>query len=185
MTGKLESRFLPLCAAWAVLMLLAVRLGADRDRRTVSLGFFLGALAAVYALAAASYQPDRCLCTAGLFLIIACLLLIPELLSTRAGDACMGLLCVLAVLFALRFVTGNLDILRCGYDARLREQRAAAQIAAGETVIVLDRIHAETPYSPAYGLKDLDLADPGSWPNWTMARYYGVERIIGQAAPGN
>ena len=43
-------------------------------------------------------------------------------------------------------------------------------------------IPINTKYNPVYGLKYLDTVNRNSWPNGAMARYYGVNSIIGMEA---
>ena len=51
--------------------------------------------------------------------------------------------------------------------------------AKGEREVQLWRPYARTSYSALEGLSYLNVDDPEDWPNVYMAKYYGLERIIG------
>ena len=178
MTRQLQ-QFTPLCIAWVIMMFFALQAGVSHKREIVSLAFFLGGIAGVYVLIAAQSASERCLCCPSAFFCIACVTLLPELLDTRIGDACRAAVCALAVVFSIWFVLGVFDIQAVHSRAVTRDRSAAEQIAAGEQEIVLDIIYGATKYSAVNYLKDLDLENPHSWPNSYMARYYGVDLVLG------
>ena len=119
------------------------------------------------------------MCTTALFLIIACFILISELASAERQMICQALICTLSVQFVFCFITGSIDIAETYHRSIIRENQVIEQKAAGEQDIYLNFIYCQTKYSPVYDLKDLDLQDPDSWPNASMAKYYGVRRIYG------
>jgi hypothetical protein len=49
-----------------------------------------------------------------------------------------------------------------------------------EEIIYLPLIDATSRYSFLYDLKYLDEEDPHSWPNGSMAKYYGAKGILGK-----
>ena len=177
-TQKLKL-FTPLCIAWLIMMFFAMELGVAHKRRMVSLAFFLGGIAGVYVLLAAFTAPERCLCCSSIFFCIACITLLPDLLGTRAGDGCKAAVCAVTVLFSIQFILGVFDIQAVHSRAVARERSAEEQIAAGKSEIVLDIIYGKTEYSGVKYLKDLDLDNPGVSPNRNMAKYYGVDLVIG------
>lgn len=169
---------LTLCILWAVLMGLAILLKTERRRQLISLLFALGAAGGTLMLIAASYRPERCLCTTALFLLIACGILFADLLKTRVDLACNAAVCALCVVFLLSFEAGVKDIRKTQQLFYEREAYILSQKSQGVTEVVCERIYPETEYSAAYGLQDLNKEDPNSWPNCYMARYYGVSTII-------
>jgi hypothetical protein len=89
-------------------------------------------------------------------------------------------LCVLCLLFtAYQGAVGVKDILRTHALLQYNEDFAAACSAAGETEIELPRPYAETSYSALEGLPYLNPDDPDDWPNVYMAKFYGVDKVIG------
>ena len=179
LTFILQKHFFLLCLAWVLLMLVAIRQKMSGKKRILSLGFFLGALASNYVLVVASYAAERSLCTTGLFLIIACMILLSELKSAREQFICQMLFCALSVQFAFSFITGSLDIAETYHRSCIREEQVVEQKAEGKQDIYLNIIYCQTKYSPVYDLEDLDMENPNSWQNDPMAKYYGVERIYG------
>ncbi len=170
--------FKVLTLAWGVLMTLALLAKVPAGRTGLSLIFFLGGAAAAYELIAASYIPERCLCTTALLLLIADGILLTELLpgGNRPGVLCAA--AALGLVFAFSFTGGFLDVRDTRLQANLREQSILAQRRGGSSTVYVTRISPATPYSPAYGQMDLNTEDPDSWPNCYMARYYGVERVV-------
>ena len=120
------------------------------------------------------------MCTTVLLLTAAVGLLADGLSGARfrVPRACAA--AVLAVVFLFSLVSGCGDILRTWLDFRYRETVIAEYKAAGETELVLDRIWPSTEYSAFYGLRDLADDTPDTWPNSSMAKYYGVDSILGR-----
>ena len=179
LTFILEKHFFIPSVVWAILMVMALHQKLPPKKLVLSAGFFLGALAANYVLVVASYAAERSLCTTGVFMIIACFVLIPELNLTQENMFCHALLCLLTVQFIFSFITGSLDIAETYHRSLIRQEQVMEQKAEGKQDIYLNYIYCQTKYSPVYDLKDLDLEDPNSWPNGSMAKYYGVEHIYG------
>ena len=178
-TELLRQHLLVLCLTWAVMFALGCWLQADRDRLILSGLFVFGALTASYMLIVASYIPERCLCTTTMLLILACGVLVPELLQKRSGALCACGGAVLTVAFLFQLVTGSYEIWRNYSNFLSREQLIAEYVAAGETDLVLPLVHANSEYSAFWGIKDLDTETTDTWPNTQMAKYYGVNSIIG------
>lgn len=179
LTFILEKHFFIPSVVWAFLMVIALHQKLSPRKLVLSAGFFLGALAANYVLVVASYASERSLCTTGLFLIIACFILITEINLTQGKLICHALLCVLSVQFIFSFITGSLDIAETFHRSLIREEQVMEQKAEGKQDIYLNFIFCQTKYSPVYDLKDLDMKDPDSWPNDSMAKYYEAEHIYG------
>ncbi len=179
-TAMLRDHCLPLLLAWAAAFVLGLYAKLPPERLILSLVLACAAVAANYMLIVAQYYAERCLCTTVLLLVAACGLLAAGLLRTRFRIPCACAGAVLAAVFLLSFALGSADILRCHLDFRAREQTIAEYKAAGETDLVLDRIQPDTPYSAFYDLRDLATDTADTWPNSSMARYYGVDSILGR-----
>ena len=178
-TEVLEKDVGVLCTAWIVLMVLAVARKVSFSRRFASLGFALGALASNYMLIVAVNYPHRCKITALYFLILACVMLLPELLETASGLSCRAAVAVLSAAFAVNLIYGVGDVGSAWYQQRQRDAIIARALDAGEREVTLSRIYYATKYSPFFESKDLDRFEPDNWPNSYMADYYGFDRIYG------
>lgn len=172
-----RARFLVPSILWVVLMCLAVMQKTNVKRRLVSLLFALGAAGGSFVLIAAPYIPERSLCTTALFLILADGVLFYDLLSTRADVVCRCAVCVLSVVFVLSFVIGVMDVRYTCSQFREREASILSQKAEGSSDVLCRRITSSTEYSAAYGLKELDMNDPYTWPNKYIAQFYGVSSV--------
>ena len=168
-----------LSAAWIVFMVLAAGCGVPWFRRLASLGFALGGLAGNFILIAAEYYPDRCKITAAYFLILACCILLPDLLESSCALACRAAVGLLTAVFALNLIAGVGDIGSAWYQQRKLEAQIAQALENGEREITLSRVYYSTGYSPFYEMKDLDRFDPDEWPNRFIARIYGFDRVYG------
>lgn len=139
----------------------------------------LAGICANYMPMAASYYPERCMCTTVLLLVMTIVLLSAELmkqsrLSILAG--CTALLLVLTI--PLGFL-GCRDILSCNGQHTRREQAIASALANGETTVTANIVIPQTRWSGYYGLRDL-VEDSEEWPNHSMAEYYGLDSLIGE-----
>lgn len=179
-TTMLRGHCLPLLLAWAVALVLGLYEKLPPERLVLSLVLAAGAVAANYMLIVAQYYEERCLCTTVLLLIAATGLLAGGLCGTRFRVPCACAGAVLAVVFLLSLAQGAADIVQNHLDFRYRETVIAEYKAAGETDLVLDRVWPSTKYSVFYGLRDLADDTPDTWPNSSMAKYYGVDSILGR-----
>lgn len=167
----------PLVILFAWLFYKALR--AKLPAKTLVLAglFTLAGICANYMPVAAAYYPRRCMCTSVLMLIMGiCFLASPLLKQKNIRLACAAL--TVLTLFAACW--GAWDIADCHRQFRQREQTIAAAIAAGELDVTANVVLPRTPYSGFWDLRDLSTEDPNTWPNYDMARYYGIDSIIGQ-----
>lgn len=69
------------------------------------------------------------------------------------------------------------------YSARGDMLKNEAQIIScrdnGQLDVEIPVVFSQTKYTVLCGAKYIDTEDPTSWPNDTMAAYYGVNSIIG------
>lgn len=76
-------------------------------------------------------------------------------------------------------ITGCRDILSCHRQHIQREATIAAALETGELDVTANVVVPQTPYSGYWGLRDL-MEDPNTWPNHSMALYYGLDSLIGE-----
>ena len=170
--------FLPLLFA-----LLASWCTMARVHKKSILGATLLAIAGICANfmpIAASYYPERCMCTTVLLLVMAIIWLAWELSMTRVFPVMAAGAALIAVLTIPSGISGCRDILSCYRQNELREQTIAAAIESGETDVTTNVVVPLTPWSGYWDLRDLSTEDPETWPNHSMAVYYGIDSIIGE-----
>ena len=129
---------------------------------------------------AASYYPERCMCTTVLLLIMAIVWLARELMKTKGFAVIAAGMALIAVLTIPSGIRGCRDILSCARQNEVREQTIAAAIESGETDVTANVVIPQTRWSGYWDLRDLSTEDPETWPNHSMAVYYGIDSIIGE-----
>ncbi len=178
-TARFYLRFWPLLLCFALFYALAVKNGVPRDKRLLSPVLLFGSLAGHFVLTFAMYTAARSTYIGLILLICADGVLFAALLETerRAVPAALCAVCLAFTLY--RVPVGVRDIVRTHALLQYNVELIRECAANGETVIQVPRPYPETSY-PAYaGLPYLNVEDPGDWPNVYMAKYYGVEKIIG------
>ena len=139
--------------------------------------FALAGICANYMPVFATYYPRRCMCTSVLMLVMACSFLAAPMMKQKA----IRLACAaLAALTLVAACWGLTDIAGCYKQFRQRETVIAASIEKGELDVTANVVQPRTPYSGFWTLRDLSTEDPETWPNHDMARYYGIDSIIGE-----
>lgn len=178
-TNMLKNHGLVLIVAWIALFVLGLYEKISAERLLLSALFSFGAISANYMFTVAAYYPERCFCTTAVLLILACAVLVPELIGTGAEVVCACGGSVLLVTFAFSLIAGTYDIGRSYRRFTEREAVIQQHLAAGELDITLPLINPSTKYSACFGLRDLSTETSQIWPNDSMARYYGLESILG------
>lgn len=179
-TTMLRTYCLPILLVWAVSFILGLYAKLPPERLVLSLLLAVAAVAANYMLIVAAYYPERCLCTTVMLLVTACAVLIAALCDGRFQIPCACGGAILAVVFLFSLVLGTIDIQRCYSAARYREQVIRDSRDSGVMDVVVDRVYPSTPYSPFYDLRDVATDTTDTWPNSSMAKYYGVNSILGR-----
>lgn len=128
---------------------------------------------------AASYYPERCMCTTVLLLIMAVVMLTAELMKAKGFPVIAACTAVLILLTIPQGLRGCRDIVSCHRQNVQREQTIAAALEAGEGDVTANVVVPQTPWSGYWGLRDL-VDDPETWPNHSMAVYYGLDSLIGE-----
>ena len=166
--------------AWAILITLSFSGDAVHpSRRLASLGFCLGAVAGSVIMIFAVDFPYRCMITSTYFMILACGVLLSDLLDSSFAVPCKAAVAVLSMAFAVNLICGVGDIGSAWRQQHLRDQQISQAQDRGDREITLSRIYYATKYSPFFEMKDLDRFDPDCWPNPSMAQYYGFDRVYG------
>ena len=168
-----------LLITFAILFISSITLRQTRKTIVVSALFALAGVCANYMPLAASYYPERCLCVPVLMLVMAILFLAAPL-GRGTGfpifcSAC-GLVLLLTVPSGLR---GCRDILSCHRQHIQRETTIATALENGERDVTANTVYPTTTWSGFWGLRDL-TDDPETWPNHSMAVYYGLDSLVGE-----
>lgn len=140
----------------------------------------VAAICANFMPIAASYYPERCMCTTVLLLVMAIIWLAWELSMTRVFSVVAAGAALLAVLTIPSGISGCRDILSCWRQNQLREQTIAAAIESDDPDVTANVVIPLTPWSGYWDLRDLSTEDPETWPNHSMAVFYGIDSIIGE-----
>ena len=177
-SGMLVKYLLPLLIP-LVLILFFKFDSLPRKKLILSGLFALAGVCANYMPLAASYYPERCLCTPVLLLIMALLFPLSEF-AKREYRMNFCLVCAVVICLSAPFIlTGSADIVSCHRQHAQREQTIAAAVDAGERDVTANVVIPQTRWSGYWGVRDL-TDDPDTWPNHDMARYYGLDSLIGE-----
>ena len=166
----------PLLAIFAVLFPLGLLLRLPRKTLVTAALFALAGICANYMPLAATYYPARCLCTPYLMLLMAVLFLAAPLSKGKGFPPfliCGILLLVMALPDGL---LGCKDIAGCYRQHRHREQIIATALESGETNVIANAVIPKTEKSAYWDVRDL-TNDPETWPNHSMAIFYGLDSL--------
>ena len=172
----LRTHCAPLLALLAVLFLLGLVCRLPGKTLTLAGLFALAGICANFMPVAASYYPERCMCTTVLLLVMACLTLAAPLGSGKSFSALAAGCTLLALLTLPAGLTGCRDIVSCHLQNRQREATIAAALKQGQRDVTANVVIPTTEYSGFYGLRDL-TDDPETWPNHSMAVFYGLDSL--------
>lgn len=179
MVSDLFTKFQSFWLLWAmvgILLVMAICTKVKKETLLISVLIILMALAAGLCLIFGSYITERSLFFTVVLLVFACGILINALLdSFKIQILCM--ICLVCLAFPYYFFTGVNDINTCYYAFVNNEQEIIACAEAGEDTAEISYVYPGTKYTASYGLQYLDQSDPESWPNDSMAVYYGVETV--------
>ena len=165
----------------AVLFVLAVQMKISKDKIILSAVFAAGAVFANLVMTPASYYPPRASFFVLVLLVCACAVLSDEILRS-GGNAKIFVMIAFVILFicAIYYIfIGANDIYETYLLQKANRETIESLKASGVYDILLQIISPKTKYSAVYGLKYLDTCDASTWPNLSMASYYGVNTIIG------
>lgn len=177
--GVLLTLALPI-ALYVLFLRRAQAAGTNKETIVTSLIFVTGALASNFIMVVAAYYPLRCSIACTTLIIMADALLyakIPAPVSSKPTDTASKLL---LLSMALCIVIGLADITYSYVQIKSNEDYIYECKERGITEIEIPNPKRYTKYSELYFLKYIDCEDPESWPNNVMAKYYGVNSIIGK-----
>lgn len=178
-TLEMYGRFWILLAAFVVLLILAIASKRPPEITIVSGILFAGSLCSNFIMTVASYYDDRSAFYSVILLIAACGILAAELFNTRfVPVAAIAGLCAVAFTFYYGYI-GIQDIYVTHTRIEANENYIIECRDNGETDLRVPFISTETKYSALYDLIYLNTSTTNTWPNVSMAKYYGVNSIIG------
>ena len=173
-----REQLLPLYLLYALALALGILRKADSRKLILSGLFVLAGLGSLATFSVALYFAQRHFCFTVFFTVLAVLVLLEALLEQGCGTLPALACACLAVLFVLNFALGCLDILVTFQKSRERVAAIRAAIDAGQQSVTVESYVPDTRYSAPYGLLDLQESWD-SWPNGSVALYYGIDRISG------
>ena len=172
-------RFWPLLILYALFYYLSVKAALSKDARILSLLFLGGSLAGHFVLTFALYCAGRSTYIALILLLVACGLLFAELNEEKYALMLSVVCAICLCTTGYKLYVGMVDIMQTNYKLSFNEQLITQAAANGEKDVQLPRFYAETKYSAVEGLPYLNTEDSSDWPNVYMAKYYGVDTVIG------
>lgn len=168
--------------AAAAVVLLVVNLSQCTEKKTILLGmvFVAGSLAANYIMIFAGYYPERSAVAAFVLLMTVLVMWIsPVMKSVQWRTAAVSAVAVLMLAVFPALVSGVKDVATTYLRITENEHLICESRDQGISHVEVPMISPNTKYSALYGAKYLDMEDRYSWPNDSMAIYYGVESILG------
>lgn len=169
---------LPLYCLSAALFTLALLGRARRELLVSAAILFAGSLVSIGVFVFALYFPWRSLCAATVLLVLGCLVLLAALWERGMRALTPLLLSVTTACFIFSFVLGLGDIAVLFLEGRERDATLRAAAAAGADTVEVHQYSSITKYAASYLLPDVyDTA--WMWPNYDVAKYYGVGEVVG------
>lgn len=163
---------------FTVLFVCAIFLGY-RKNILVSLTFFLASVCVNFMHIIAAYYPERNMLASTMFLIVAVGVLLEEFRERNYDLPVICSCCILFLFSSIQFFHGGVDIYSTYVQHTERDRMAEEQKDNGSRNITLPQITVSTKYSAQYDSADLDSKEKNAWFNRAMARYYGVDSVLG------
>ena len=157
-TGRMYLRFWPLLVCFPLFYALAVYRKVELKARLLSLILLFIAL---------------------VLLLAADAVLLARLYNLPGRNVLIALCCAGGLLMGRGYFIGLPDIRDTHALLQYNEDFITECAARGEKEVELWRPYARTSWSALEGLAYLNADDPDDWPNVYMAKYYGVDRVIG------
>lgn len=178
-TGRMYLRFWPLLVCFPVFYALAVYRKVDLKTRLLTLVLLFGSLAGQFVLTFAMYCAGRSMHIALVLLLLSDAVLLARLYDLPGRNVVIALCCVGGLLMGRGWFVGLPDIRDTHALLQYNEDFISERAARGEKEVELWRPYARTSWSALEGLAYLNTEDPDDWPNVYMAKYYGVDKVIG------
>jgi len=178
-TGRMYLRFWPLLLCFPLFYALALYRGVDLKTRLLALILLFGSLAGQFVLTFAMYCAGRSMNIALVLLLLSDAVLLARLYDLPGRNLLIALCCVGGLLMVRSFFIGLPDIRDTHALLQYNEDFITECAARGEKEVELWRPYARTSWSALEGLAYLSTEDPADWPNVYMAKFYGVDKVIG------
>lgn len=170
---------MPLLILFCFTFALGLRARLPQKTLVLSGLFALAGLCANFMPIAASYYPPRCMCTTVLMLLMATGFVAAPLLEGKNTARVFGACLVVLALTVPALFFGCRDIVSCHRQVEAREAQIDQAFADGIRDVTAITVIPETRWSGFWELRDLSPTDPETWPNHDMARYYGLDSLLG------
>ena len=161
---------------FAVLLVIALSVKADQRRIHLAVLFFAANLASLLAYVFALYFAGRHFCFPGFFTALSCVLLLSALPAKSSTVFKKALIGAFLVLFVLRFASGLLDVAVSFHKEQERSFLISSALDSGESSVTLEAYLPSTSFGTTF---QLSYDDPETWPNTSIADYYGLETVYG------
>lgn len=173
-----------LMIAFAVMLIWNIAAKAD-VRRMLLAGVFLGgSLAANFIMVLASYYPDRSAVGAFIFLLAADAVLFQLVWENSRYQLTAVTVVVVLTLVSVPRVLDSARLMASDYfNIRQNENYILECRENGVLDVEIPVVVPQVVQSALYDSKYLDTKNAKNWPNNAMARYYGVDSIIGYELP--
>ena len=169
-----------LVVAFALMFFWNVRNGTDKKQLALAGTFFLGAMCANFLLMFAVSYPERVALGATVLLIVADAILIQNILVQGNYRAvAVSLLILLVTTTPVQMLWGAYDIYKVYKVTKSNEVYLTQCAETGVMDVQLPMTKTKTKYAAVYDLRYLSTEDATTWPNNAMAKYYGVDSILG------
>lgn len=169
-----------LVVAFAILLVLNWHNGTDKKRIVLAVVFFLGAMCANFLLIFAASYPSRVALGATVLLITANAILLNGILSQGAYRAvAVSMLVLLVMTTPVQMFWGTLDIYQTYSSMKANEEYLIQCAEDGVKDAVIPIVDPDTKYSAVWGLTYLSAETANTWPNDAMAKYFGLDSILG------
>ena len=166
---------------FAMLLLIGIQRKIPAKVLLLALMMFAAAAASVAVFAFAAYLPARSGAVYIVLTMLASSFLLASFAEEKPCKALPAAASAAALLAAVCLVLAAADICNVYRISEYRLSLIAEAKKDGRVEADLPYLPAATKYSAPYGLDELKQA-PRSWPNLTMAEYYGLESIYSSVA---
>jgi len=168
-----------LLITFCVLLTIACIKKIKKEKIWLSVILLAGSLVSNFMMIAASYYENRSMVFSAAFLIAAVAVLFEALFHGEVKLLTCSLAAVLALYTVFFIFIGVNDIYYTGTQLKNNEAYIIACKEEGIMDVEVPLFFSETKYSATKGLFYMSSTDSNVWPNTSMAKYFGVDSIIG------
>lgn len=177
---KMYETFGILAVSFAVMLVFARMNGVDQKRIMLAIVLVVGSLCANFILVFANWYHERSAMSACVLLVAADAVLLQELYANvKCKAGAISIIVVMTLMMPSALMTGFSDIYYTCLSMKNREAYIYQCIEEGQEELEVPIVEASTKYTPLYGLRYLSVEQTDTWPNGSMAYYYGVNSILG------